>query len=296
MKNIFITRSYSPMKAVRFDFDQRNMKTLLSISLVILSSVADAQILQTGLKAGYVLSWTRHDDHFTDYDDLYRITPVSGFNVGATGIVKIRKRFFLQSEILFTTKGRRLTGRVDKVLTDRATYYHLDVPILYNIHFNGRIKLKNIKVFKWYTGVGPNISYWLGGKGRIVNTEFIENQFPEMDYKIRFGERGEDGAQSNIYMKDINRLQLGIQLGGGILLEPINGKKIMIDARFEFGHTWLGSENSADYIIPLDYNSAKNMKDRNNNIRFSVMYLWEKNLEKRSRKKGKSTLKKQRLG
>jgi hypothetical protein len=144
--------------------------------------------------------------------------------------------------------------------------------------------------------LGPNLSYWLGGSGRIVNTEFIENQFPELKYTIRFGERKEDGAQSNIYMKDANRFQWGIQIGGGILLEPVNGQKIMIDARFELGHTWVGEENSADFIIPLDYHSARNMKDRNNNLRFSILYLWEKSLDKKLRKKGKSTLKRQRVG
>ena len=272
------------------------MKTFLFIFLLTTSHNLGAQILDIGVKAGYVMSWTRHDDRFTDYDDLYRVTPVSGFNVGATGIFKLKKHFFLQTEILFTTKGRRLAGRVDKVLTDKVIYHHLDIPLLYNIHFNGKLKLKRIKYFKWYAGVGPNLSYWLGGRGRIINTEFIENGFPEMKYKIRFGERKEDGAQKNIYMKDVNRFQIGVQIGGGVLLEPMNGQKIMIDARFELGHTWLGKDNSADYIIPLDYQSARNMKDRNNNLRFSILYLWEKDLDKRSRKKGKSTLKKQRSG
>lgn len=269
--------------------------TLVMIYLMI-SPIAFSQVIHAGVKAGFNASWISHDERQTAYDDLFRIYPVPGFNAGLVASFKMKDRFFLHTELLYSTKGKLVKGRVDKTLEDRVTYHHIDLPLTYNAYFDAKLKLKNVKKFKWYVGIGPNFSYWLGGKGTVYNTEFEENEFPAIDYKIRFGERGVDYADPKIvYIRDANRFQLGVNIGGGILVEPIGGKKIMMDARFELGHTWLGNVRSADYVIPIDYQEAKNMKDRNMGLRLSIMYLLESNLDKKIRNKGKSTKKPRRL-
>lgn len=259
------------------------------------SKPATAQVVHAGFKGGVNMSWIHHDETQTAYDDLFKIRPVPGFNAGIVASFKMKDKFFLHSELLYSTKGKLIKGREDKTLEDKVTYQHIDLPLTYNVYFDASIKLKNVKKFKWYAGIGPNFSYWLGGKGTVYNTEFEENDFPALDYKLRFGERGEDrGEVDVIYIKNAKRFQLGVNIGGGILLEPINGKKIMLDLRFEYGHTWLGTATSADYVIPLDYDEAKNMKDRNMGLRASLMYLFESSLDKKTRNKGKSTKNKKR--
>jgi hypothetical protein len=181
-----------------------------------------------------------------------------------------------------------IRGKIDKMLEDRVTYNYIEIPLLYNIHFKG--SLGGSRQFKWYAGAGPLFSYWLGGSGRIDSDEFAENNFPPFEYKIRFGERGEDiGEYDIIYVKDVNRFQLGFTFGGGLMLEPAGSGKIMIDLRGELGHTWMGTPSSADYVLPVTYDD--NLKARNIGVRFSVMYLFERNMDKKVRNKGKSNLK-----
>lgn len=264
---------------------------LLLSAMLVLSSQASSQIVHYGVKTGVNLSWIKHDG--ASYKNLYRILPTPGFNAGAVASFKVKDRYFLHAEILYSTKGKRVKGKVDKDLDERVTYNFIDVPLMYNMYFDAQLKMKNIKRFKWYAGIGPNFSYWLGGKGRIYNTEFAENDFPALNYKLIFGKRSEDFAiPKDVYISDAKRLQLGLCIGGGILLEPISGQKVMIDLRFDLGHTWMGSATSADYVIPLDYEPAKDLRDRNMGLRLSFMYMLESSLDKKSLNKGKSTIKK----
>lgn len=268
--------------------------TLVFINLIGVEG-AFSQVVHAGIKAGFNASWIHHDERQSSYDDLYRILPVPGYNAGIVASFKMKDRFFLHTELLYSTKGKLVKGKLDKTLKDRVTYNYIDLPLTYNAYFDAKIKLKNVKRFKWYVGIGPNFSYWLGGKGTIYNDEFAENEFPELEYKLRFGERGEELDEIDvIYIRDAKRFQLGVNIGGGILVEPVSGRKIMLDARFELGHTWLGNTRSADYVIPVSY-KAENMKDRNMGLRLSIMYLFESNLDKKIRNKGKSTKKPRRL-
>ena len=242
-----------------------------------------SQILHFGVKAGPQVSWMVSDD--AGFKDQVKINPRPGYNAGFVLSFKVKDRYFLHTEYIYSIKGKVNRGRIDKVLEDRITYNYIEVPMLYNIHFRG--KVGSARLFKWYAGAGPLFSYWLGGKGWINSDEFEENNFPPFEYKISFGERGEDIGETNIiYMKDVKRFQLGFNIGGGIMLEPANGGKIMVDLRFDVGHTWLGTSASADYVLPVTYDD--NLKARNMALRLSVMYLFEKNLDKKVRNKGKS--------
>lgn len=260
---------------------------ICAIAIYLLPRHVSAQVIQLGAKAGAQLSWVRSDDK--NFREIVKLHPVLGYNAGAVVTFKVKERYFLHTEYLFSTKGKKVKGRIDEMLEDRITYNYIDVPILYNIHFRG--SLGSVRKFKWYAGAGPLFSYWLGGRGTINSDEFAENNFQPFEYSIRFGERGEDIGETNvIYMKDVKRLQLGFNFGGGIMLEPSDKNKIMVDIRFEFGHTWMGTPASADYVLPVTYDD--NLKARNMGLRFSVMYLFETNLDKKVRNKGKSNLKK----
>lgn len=265
---------------------------LFVIGFLLTSENLFSQVVYAGVKSGFNFSWIKHDDKSSAYKDQFRILPVPGFNAGLVASFKIKDRYFLQTELLFSTKGKLVKGKIDSQLKDRVTYHYIEVPLLYNIYFDAKLKMKNIKRFKWYAGIGPNFSYWLGGRGSIYSGEFPEYRFPKQHYKLRFGERGEDYSETDVvYIKDAKRFQLGVNIGGGILLEPNDRRKIMVDLRFELGHTWLGNANSADYVIPVDYKEAGNLKDRNMGLRLSVMYCFAFSTDKKIRNKGKSTIK-----
>lgn len=261
------------------------LRTMCVIMGSVLWTPVFSQVMYVGVKAGPQLSWVKSDDR--DFRNSVRTLPKPGYCAGAVFSFKVKDRYFLHSEYLFSNKGKINKGKIDKVLEDRITYSYIEVPLLYNVLF--REHLAGGRQFKLYAGAGPLFSYWLGGRGRINADEFEENNFPPIEYKIRFGKRGEDIGETNIiYMSDVRRFQLGFNLGGGILLEPANGGKMMVDFRFELGHTWMGTPTSADYVLPVTYDDS--LKGRNMSLRFSLMYLFEKNLDKKVRNKGKSTL------
>lgn len=244
-----------------------------------------SQFLHYGVKGGPQMTWMTADDK--SFRDLVQIHPRVGYNAGFVLSFKVKDRYFLHTEYIYSTKGKRVRGKIDKMLEDNVTYNYIEIPMLYNIHFRG--SLGNSKQFKWYAGAGPLFSYWLGGKGWINSDEFAENNFSPFKYVIRFGERGEDiGETDAIYMRDVKRFQLGFNLGGGIMLEPANSGKMMFDVRLDIGHTWMGTPSSADYVLPVTYDD--NLKGRNMALRFSVMYLFERNMDKKVRNKGKSNV------
>jgi hypothetical protein len=263
----------------------------LPLICVALMYNAQGQVIHAGLKAGANYSWVRYEDK--GYRDATSVTPLLGFSAGIAASFKMKERFFLHTELLYSTKGRVTNAELGA--KDKVTYHYIDLPLTYNLYFKGKLRSKSIKYFKWYAGIGPNFSYWLKAKGLLSNDELREYGVNELPYTIKFGPRpaSDVGNTEVVYYEDVKRLQLGINLGGGILLEPINGNKFVFDVRFEVGHTWLGTPESSDFVIPVTYED--NLKARNLGLRVSAMYMLEFNVDKKVRNRGKSTKKKSRL-
>lgn len=246
---------------------------------------AEAQIIQYGLKGGLQYSWISMDDPLQQ--KIVNNSPVVGFNIGPAVAFKVRKRYFLHAELLYSTKGKNVSGIIDPSLTEHVTYRYIDLPMLYTIQFKRNLNSPTLKQYKWYLGAGPILSYWLGGSGTINNTELAELGLPPIHYNLKFGTRGESRNDLNtVYVSDANRIQVGFNFGGGIMLEPLSGKKVVLDVRFEIGQSWLGKANSTDYVLPATYND--NLKSTNMGLRFSLMYLFESNLSKKVKNKGKT--------
>ena len=245
---------------------------------------AFSQIVNAGLKGGFNLSWTRSDN--TDYRRQYDTKPVPGFNAGAVFSFQVKRRYFLHTEILYATKGRVVTG--DLSLRDEVVYKYVEIPVIYQMHFKRSLDSKTMREFKWYAGIGPNFSYWLGGKGTVTHFEITDHDIPEIPYRLRFGERPPvySGESGFVYVSEPRRIQLGVNIGGGIIVEPMDNKKIVVDMRLELGHSWLAGAESADYVFPQTY--SKNLEARNVGLRLSLMYLFQTNLDTKVRNKGKS--------
>jgi len=248
---------------------------------------AEAQIVRAGVKLGGQLNQVRMDDkHFKDTASF---RPGAGYSAGLVLAFKVKNRYFLHTEYIYSTKSKTVSGKIDPYLKDKVTYKYFEIPILFTMHFKGQLG-KN-REFKWYGGVGPNIAYLLGGQGVIKSDELLDNHIPSLHYKIKFSHREDRDHNDQIHYTNLNRLQFGINLGAGLLLEPAPKQKIMIDLRYTFDQTLFGKQN-ADYLIPHNYND--NLRFRNRTARLSIMYLLEYNISKKERNKGKSTRKKPR--
>jgi hypothetical protein len=259
-----------------------------------------AQIIEAGFKSGFNYSWVRYDDR--DWRKKTKTYPIPGYSLGGVVSFKVKDRYFLHTEYLFTTKGRINKTYIDKdafivdqVLRDRTRLYYMEIPVLYNVFFKGHLKAHGDRTFKYYAGGGPIFSYWLGGRGKIFSDQHLEGQLPADKYKIKFGTRNLDfQKRDEVYIPAPNRLQIGLAAGGGILTEPTTKNRIMIDFRIEYGHTWWAKSgegaDTEDIYFPVNYKPS--LKVRNMGMRLSAIYAIELNTNKKVRNKGKSSLRK----
>lgn len=243
---------------------------------------AFSQIL-VGPKVGAQLSWTNFDNK--DNREFFDVKPLPGFNAGLVVAFKVKERFYLHTEYLYSRKGKIIGGKADPALENKAIYHHFDVPILFRLDFKGSIG--ESKVFKWFAMAGPNISYWLSGSGELQSGELLENDIEALNYDVVFGLDPDNIESGKQYVTDVNRLQLGLNLGVGLEFEPKKGHSFIIDLRYEIGHSLIGRSDSSFLPDLLGYED--DLKARNTGIRFNIAYLIDTKIEER--KKGKTTFK-----
>ncbi len=249
--------------------------------LGLLSANASAQIL-IGPTVGPSFSWTNFDDD--DLKDFYSVRPVAGFHGGVMVQFRVQKRFFLNSSLIYSTKGKILRSDVDPLFRNQVTYKYLEMPILYTAEFKGTVG--SGREYKWYFGAGPNISYWLGGKGRMMSSDLNELTIDELQYNIALGKEPEETADNEMSVRSPNRLQLGLNVAAGFVFEPMGYQKFMILFRYELGHSYL-SRTTDGVFVPTAYQEP--MRVRNHGVRISLSYLMDTKIAER--KKGKSTIK-----
>lgn len=262
----------------------RTFRYLPLLFLLLSASSGYSQVIRTGFKAGVQMYWTSIDDKGTK--DTVSSSPAPGFAVGAVVSFKVRERYYLHTEYLYSQRHKVLTGKIDPNLKDRVTYHYFNIPALFTMHFKG--KFAGEREFQWYVGAGPDVNYLISGSGVVKGGDLIDNGFDKWNYKIRFSERLDRDKPTDVHYHDVgNRLLFGLNVGTGIMLEPGGAHKMMIDLRYSFDHTRLGS-GKADYLVPTDYNDDLRMRMKG--IKISVIYLFESNLSKEERNKGKSTI------
>lgn len=261
------------------------MKAFLLVAFLLFISSLNAfsQIL-VGPVAGANYSWTSLKDK--DVKDVYRVRPVVGFHVGGHLAFKVRKRFFLHTSFLYASKGRELEGKLDTKLKNSARYNYIDVPISYTVDFKG--KIGQSKEFKYFLGIGPNVSYWLNGNGKLFNSDFEENNREELSYKIVFKKAPDDQTPDEMNVEQPNRLQLGLNFVAGMVLEPTERQRIMVSIRYELGHSYLAKTDG----VFQDTYFQDPLQSRNQGFRISIAYLVDLKVE--DRKKGKSNIDKRK--
>lgn len=274
-----VSQNYKPMKA----------PLILLLNFFSGLSFCSAQ-LYVGPVAGGQVSWTKFDNK--DFYDSYSIRPVIGFHGGANISLKVRNRFFLHTAFLYATKGRRVEGKQDPLLTNKVRYDFIEVPVIYAVDF--RAKSGGGREFKFYFGMGPTVSYWLGGKGTLYNSDLDENAeyaSERLSYSIAFCDPQSDADPHRMYVSEANRIQLGLNVATGLVFEPQPHQRILVMLRYELGHSFLSKTNNGTFI-PTYYKDV--LQSRNKGLRISASYLIDLRVE--NRKKGKSTIRRGREG
>lgn len=267
------------------------IRFIFSIALAFFCIESVAQVLIGPVVGGHV-GWATFENK--DIKDTVRVKPYLGFNVGACVSFRVRKKFFLQTSILYSRKAKVIEGKKDKDLLNDTKFNYIEMPILYTAEFKGKLGKKSIREFKWYLGVGPTISYWLGGKGVLINSDLDESNIKSLPYKITFGKkREEEVKEGEMNIQDANRIQLAINISAGLILEPVGFNKIMVALRYELGHSFLSPTGKGFFGGLEKYNIVKGYEDelqvRMQTLNLSLHYFID--LKTDQRRKGKSTSK-----
>lgn len=235
---------------------------------------------------GVNYSYIKFDDK--DNKDLYKVTPVIGYHAGFNLSFRVRKRFFLHSSLIYSQKGKIIEGKDDTELRNKVVYNYIELPILYTVEF--KMHAKNNREYKIYIGAGPNVSYWLGGKGTFYNSELREGFEDERKYRIAFGTNFENTSNKQMGIEQANRLQLGLNISAGFVFEPLPQQEVMLTFRYELGHSFMSKTGDGAFANVVSYQD--DLQVRNQGFRVSLAYLFD--LKTDQRKRGKSTFDKRK--
>jgi hypothetical protein len=237
---------------------------LFSIFFVALSNHSlNAQVL-IGPKIGGSISWLTYDE-FAKED--YKAKPFFGYSAGITTAFKVKKRFFLQLDFLYSRQGKRVEGKSDPILENFGVYHYINTPIIYRIDFKKAIWDTE---FKWFLGAGPDVNFWWKGKGTLKSVELEEINIEQVNYDVRFENYPASPVQNALYVGEANRVQVGLLLASGLVFEPRPNQAILVEFRFKWGHSYLAKRSGifSDVIAYED-----NLRARNHGMQISVSYL-----------------------
>jgi len=215
------------------------------------------------------------------YDgETYGVQPNLGFKVGGALNYSMSDNFSLHSELAYAQTGKTLTSSSDDNFKHKASYHFLELPLLLRLNFGAQAR-----GVQWYVNAGPQVNYWLSGKGKITASQPAGREGTyDTKYDIRFGEG--EVEEEVAYVHDANRFQFAIDVGGGVIL-PMRAQKLMLDVRFSYGTSFMGKGES----IPMGVSEfTDNFEYTNNVLSISAAYLFE--LDIWDLRRGKSRSKK----
>ena len=241
-----------------------------------------AQIL-VGPKAGIQYGWVGLD---RDIDrEFIRSEPELGAHFGGVAIFRVRERFYLHTELLYSMRRQAIKGRLDEQLVSKTTNHYAELPISFKVNFKSNIK--NLK-YQWFAGAGPVLSYWIAGTTNLQSSELAEIDMSPNNYTIAFKPIPiEDPDVNTLYIEDANRMQLGIHAVAGLMFEPQEGMAFIVDVRFDYGHSYFARKDYGYYPGLLDYSEPT--RARYQALKIGVTYVFDTNVSES--KKGKSTVK-----
>ena len=134
--------------------------------------------------------------------------------------------------------------------------------------------------------IGPNVQYWLGGKGHLDTTVPV-------DYILAFGPK-DNREESTLFIQNANRILFGLDFGIGFKIEADRSntnRSISTELRFTRGHTFLGGRETNTFS-PDFLDAQESMQTSYRVISIVVGYNFEFNYN--DTKKGKSVSQKVR--
>lgn len=157
------------------------------------SSVKDVRF---GIKGGYNLSAVLSENLFNAYDYEPEQEPLSGFHLGAFVEIPLTRKFSIQPEVMYSTKGYKESfyeynyyNGYNTIYTNYDLRVHLNyinVPILAKVNFTKNFALEAGPQFGFLTSAKAKGDIWDGYKSVTIN-ENIKNNVNDFEFGFAIG-------------------------------------------------------------------------------------------------------------
>lgn len=245
-------------------------------SILLISTSTNGQKFSLGAKAGILLVYP----NFADANDHINTSSLlkPGFSLDGLVIFPLKNKYSFEVDAGMSQQGRVVSFTSIGTHKNNSTYYFADLAM--GLRKNFKLTLKKNIPADCYFSIGPNLNYWISGKGRIETTYGITQNYT-MVFDSPPGTRND-----KMYINDENRWLFGLNLGFGFSAATKRNQRFFTEFRLTWGQTHLGKSQSA-YWNNLVFQGQESLKFNLKVFNVSVGYLFNKDL--RNAKKGKST-------
>ena len=248
--------------------------------LVAARQVCNAQYW-LGPKGGLQLAqFVYLDPDYVDGD--YKADPRIGYFGGFAGTYSASGRYFVQAELDYEYLRRKLEHDSADIPEVESTtrFSFVSLPVLMGVSFE-------LFPLELYLNAGVKFSYWLSGKGSLRLREFHEVYGTTDPREYTFGfSKQKRGTDEKFILLEPNRLQYAFLVGSGLFFNLANGKRMVLDARYTFGHSNMGFNGSQNFAFSEYF---ENFEYRTNYLSVSLGYFLE--YDANLKRKGGSTSK-----
>ncbi|HCW07799.1 MAG TPA: hypothetical protein DGG95_10600 [Cytophagales bacterium] len=254
-----------------------NISKVIIISVFCCYSLSSAgQKFSVGMKAGVLATYT----NYVDTGDSLKSGIKPGFSFGGIVGFPMKKNYTFQVEAGYSKQGRvwKYTPNSDQW---SSTYNFIDLSMALKKSF--RLKIKENISSNWFFTIGPNVNYWLSGKGKMVPYFGIHQKYSMVfDQKPNY-------SYTQIHINEENRWLFGLNFGIGWHFITLKNQKIFTELRLTLGQTYLGKRHSETLGGTPSISDEMSLKCNLKTLNFSVGYIFDRDLQKG--KMGKSTKK-----
>lgn len=279
---------------------RRNVLYLITAVIVLGTITADAQTRNGvkgksdtywsrsqkfgfGLRAGPTLTFATVTDRFEK--PKFGTLPKSGFTLAGVMTMPLKEDY-----TFYTEAGYLRSGRIMKILEmgwqSDFTYHFLTTSMGLTRAVN--IRLREDLQGELFLSVGPNITYLMGGSGKLITGSQGGTTNFNLDIHNRVATRQDSqrwGDFRNNYIYNPNRFLFGMDfsIGGEA---PLGAKqKLFAEFRFTWGHTNLGTRETSNKLEIVNYDDTMfvNLKT----VSFNLIYTYD--YDRRKSMQGRST-------
>lgn len=259
-------------------------KNCVLLALSLCSVVCSAQKFAYGVKVGGSITYTDFADK-SDRDVL-KSRIKGGYNFGGLISFPLKKNNSFIAEGGFSKGGRSWTHEPTGYSWTNI-YSFVDMSMALRRNF--QLKLFKDVPSNWFINVGPNINYWISGKGRVLAFQAPGVPGRMQNFTIHLDDTvGTVGTYSKLAVSQANRWLFGINFGIGFSVSTTKFQKIVTELRLTWGQTYLGQKNSESLNI-VGTQEQLSLKCNLKTVNFSIAYVFEK--DRQRSKMGRSTKK-----